>query len=334
MKTIVLIPHGIGDVIMALPLLRAITQKPNDKIMVLVKSRLEGELLELTGLSNKKIYISILNDGNFFSKIKLIFLLIRFRADSIVNGFGVDPMKAGFLSFLSNSKYKITSNAGAFGLFFSHNVTLNDTTHKVEYYHQVICLLGRSTVKIENRLNLFNKLPKILPRYVSSSVVIALAFGSGGVESHKRLPKYLAQDLTLNLQRVFPLCTIILLGGHAERSLNKSIEDLDGFNGVNLTGITSIEETISILSISKVLVACCNGVSHMASLVDLPVVGLYGPTDPRVTSPWGVDLSIVSRKLSCSPCYSKDFITGCGNPICMEFTVKEIVEQVDKVIEL
>jgi ADP-heptose:LPS heptosyltransferase len=74
------------------------------------------------------------------------------------------------------------------------------------------------------------------------------------------------------------------------------------------------------------------GALHIAAASGSPVIGLYGPSDPRKWSPYGEKHTFIYKNFPCSPCniplYGKT--PDCKDPRCM----KEIeVEEVIKVIE-
>lgn len=50
------------------------------------------------------------------------------------------------------------------------------------------------------------------------------------------------------------------------------------------------------------LVANDSGPMHLAALCGTPVVGLFGPSDPRRTAPLGTTHVVISQDLGCSPC--------------------------------
>jgi heptosyltransferase II len=66
------------------------------------------------------------------------------------------------------------------------------------------------------------------------------------------------------------------------------------------------------------------GTMHLASLLGLPVVAIFGSTEPRLTGPLGDGHIVLRHQVECSPC----FLREC--PIdfrCMkEVSVEEVVE--------
>jgi heptosyltransferase-2 len=42
---------------------------------------------------------------------------------------------------------------------------------------------------------------------------------------------------------------------------------------------------------------------HVAAAVGLPVVGVFGPTDPEATAPLSDRMTVVREAVECSPCF-------------------------------
>ncbi|HKA16473.1 MAG TPA: glycosyltransferase family 9 protein [Myxococcota bacterium] len=82
-------------------------------------------------------------------------------------------------------------------------------------------------------------------------------------------------------------------------------------------------ETGSVLELAALYEACDlvigvdTGPLHLAAALGIPVVGLYGPTDPAVYAPWdartGAAAPVVRHPVYCSPCNRR----RCSNVICM-----------------
>ena len=51
------------------------------------------------------------------------------------------------------------------------------------------------------------------------------------------------------------------------------------------------------------MVAPDSGPAHVAAAVGVPVVTLFGPTDPRLTAPAGAGQAVLWRKPPCAPCF-------------------------------
>lgn len=69
---------------------------------------------------------------------------------------------------------------------------------------------------------------------------------------------------------------------------------------------TSLAEMAALLRCSDVFVGTDNGLRHLAALLGLPTVTLFGPTDPAGWNPPGPRHVAVRRGESCSPCDLKE----------------------------
>src|SRR3989442_131732 len=59
----------------------------------------------------------------------------------------------------------------------------------------------------------------------------------------------------------------------------------------------------AVLTELDALVSGDTGVAHLAAALDVPVVTLFGPTDPRLSAPRGVSATVVSHPVPCAPCF-------------------------------
>jgi heptosyltransferase-2 len=124
----------------------------------------------------------------------------------------------------------------------------------------------------------------------------------------------------------------IYTGAKEDATLYAEIEKQGQFDSLNLCGITSLRDNISIYRGSNLFFGVDSGPMHMAAAVGVPVVALFGPTDERIWGPWGEGHRVITRRLSCYPCKPHK----CENNECMTgITIDEALEVVEnKIAEL
>ncbi len=105
----------------------------------------------------------------------------------------------------------------------------------------------------------------------------------------------------------------IYTGAKIDKELYQEIERLGPFGGLNLCGITSLHENISVYRAADLFFGVDSGPMHMAAAVGIPVVALLGPTDERKWGPWGKGHIVLGKKMSCKPCKPHK----CKNNECM-----------------
>lgn len=98
---------------------------------------------------------------------------------------------------------------------------------------------------------------------------------------------------------------IILFGTPNELSVADAISSGMHRKPVNLTGKTSISDLPALLLQCHLFVGNDSGAMHVAASVGLPVVAVFGSTDPGGTAPVTPRHTIVQQKPYCSPCFLK-----------------------------
>jgi lipopolysaccharide heptosyltransferase II len=123
----------------------------------------------------------------------------------------------------------------------------------------------------------------------------------------------------------------ILLGTAGDSAVGDVIATALGDKCVNRIGRTSMEELIEELRRSRLLLTNDTGTMHLAALLGLPTVSVFGSTEPALTAPLGPGHIILRHHVECSPC----FLREC--PIdfrCMKAVeVEEVVAAVTTILE-
>lgn len=96
---------------------------------------------------------------------------------------------------------------------------------------------------------------------------------------------------------------IILFGTVAETPVSSAITAAMHSAPIDLTGQTAVADLPALLSQCHLFVGNDSGAMHVASSVGLPVVAIFGPTDPLGTAPVTPRCTIVQEKPYCSPCF-------------------------------
>ena len=74
----------------------------------------------------------------------------------------------------------------------------------------------------------------------------------------------------------------------------------------NLCGKTTLAELIAILRASAALLTNDTGTMHLAALLGVPVVAVFGSTEPALTGPLGSGHTVVRKRAECSPCFLRE----------------------------
>jgi len=98
---------------------------------------------------------------------------------------------------------------------------------------------------------------------------------------------------------------IVLFGSRDERPLREAIVRSAGLPGnrILLAPDGSVRHTAALIARMQCFVCGDTLLTHVAAAMNVPVVAIIGPTDPRATGPYRVPHRIVRLGLPCSPCY-------------------------------
>jgi heptosyltransferase II len=96
---------------------------------------------------------------------------------------------------------------------------------------------------------------------------------------------------------------VLLFGTAGEVGVSSAIQAGLKKPAIDLTGNTRIVELPALLSRCTAFLGNDSGAMHVAAAVGLPVVAVFGPTDPLGTAPVTPRCTIVQEKPYCSPCF-------------------------------
>ena len=123
----------------------------------------------------------------------------------------------------------------------------------------------------------------------------------------------------------------VLFGTPKDAEIGDQIAAGLGDSCVNRIGQTTLDQLILALRECRLLLTNDTGTMHLASLLGVPVVAIFGSTEPRLTGPLGDRHIVLRHHVECSPC----FLREC--PIdfrCMKaVAVQEVVDAVLSILK-
>ncbi len=98
----------------------------------------------------------------------------------------------------------------------------------------------------------------------------------------------------------------ILLGTKNDAAIGEQIAAAIGDHCVNRIGQTTLDQLIDELRRCSLLLTNDTGTMHLAALLGVPVVAVFGSTEPRLTAPLGNGHTILRHHVECSPCFLRE----------------------------
>ena len=99
---------------------------------------------------------------------------------------------------------------------------------------------------------------------------------------------------------------VVVIGSARETRVAEDIRSRAKAAVAVLTGKTTLETLLGLLSEAALVVTNDSGPMHIAAAVGTPTVAIFGPTDERVTAPFAKKTRIVKEPVDCSPCLLRE----------------------------
>lgn len=304
--------NQIGDLFFSLPLLKALRENyPEASIHSLVKPYLHELLADSpyvdlviprkNGLTAKQKLLKNIRKSNY----DLLISLSRSEECLILTALSRAKTKAGF----SNFPWDL-------GLDVKENIE----GHNSWYNNAKLLKLLNINVKKTDYVGLINVDKNVSDLSLPEKFVV-ISPGASKRRIVKTWQKEKFAKLILLLNEKYGLSPVIV-GGADNQAYNSEIirilEKMDrekDFDALDLTGKTGLAILCSVIKRASLFVGIDSGVMHMASSLDIPVVGLFGPTDPFYVGPQNEKSIVVKEEsMECVPCYLKK----CRHWDCMK----------------
>lgn len=120
----------------------------------------------------------------------------------------------------------------------------------------------------------------------------------------KRWPAERFAQVARELAEEAGVCPVIL-GGPGEEEVAAMVAAQAGVPLLNLAGRTTLRQALAVLSHLRVLISNDSGLMHAAAALGVPVVAIFGSTNPLVTGPLSPRASVLSHPPDCSPCLKR-----------------------------
>jgi len=333
-------PSSLGDIVLALPALTALHKSfPDAKISWLVRPAfaplLENHphLTEIIAFDRKLLGKAWFHFGAFGALVSLVRRLRRSKFDAVFDLQGL--FRTASLAWLSGSKKRFgMANAREFAtIFYTHKVPQDmNCIHMVDYYLKIIQAAGATELGVEFVLPENPKAADSVGGLLASHDVLNdnyAVFVPNSAHREKCWPIERFAALAEKISSQFG-SSIVATGSESEASIIESLKEKANVPIVNLAGQTSLSELIALLKGAKVVISNDTGPGHIAAALGVPIVLLFGRTNPYRLTPYGRKHCIMAvepenRGLAINSNNPKHDITA----ITVEQVYQKVVEQID-----
>lgn len=328
-RILVIKMSAVGDVILSMPSLRAVRETyPEAWIAVLVGRKARAVVRNCPYVDDVIVYEDR-SGSRWASLIKMAAVLAKEDYDIAIDL--QNNRSSHILTYLCGARTRAGhDNRKASFLLNRKAKPFPGPLPPLEHQFQVLKLVGIDT--LEKKLELWTRPEEearvgelLLSQWVSTSqILVGINPGSSvkwptkqwPVESFARLCDELARR---NIR-------VILTGAPEDEPIAEQLMRLTRNKPVNAVGKTSLTELVALVRRCQAFVSSDSAPMHIASSLDVPVVALFGPTDPKRHLVPPTQYKVFWKEVHCSPCYLRS--CPIGHACMKKIGVQEVLEAV------
>ncbi len=330
-KILIMKYFGIGSILLASPMLRALKQRYPDATIAFLTFSSNQDIVDRLGQVDQLYLLRTDSILHFSLDVAASLCAIRREHYDITIDMEFFAKFSTIMTFLSGSPMRI----GYFlrqlwrGDLLTHQIYYNQFKHVSEIFAALVAPLD---VSVHN----YSLQPPVVTPEEDRSAETILANGgiapddlfivlnvnASELSYERRWPKEKFQVLSNTLLAELR-AKLVFIGGSSDTAYVKEViaDLLDKDRVLNLSGRTKLAELIGIISRCKIFISNDSGPLHVASSLGVPTVSFFGPEIPTLYGPLSDRALVFYESAYCSPClnvYNAKTAPCGGNNICMQ----------------
>lgn len=164
----------------------------------------------------------------------------------------------------------------------------------------------------------------------SSGVKSTFAVVAAAASSRRTIKEWMPDYWQQTIEKLAAQMPVVLVGTTPSEEITSGLKA--GLPVYDFGGRTDLAVLAAMCGRARLFVGIDSGVLHLAACMGTPVVGIYGPSDWRLTGPRGVPYRIARHEIECSPCklsqckWQGDMERACLTRLKPEHVLKAIDE--------
>jgi len=125
---------------------------------------------------------------------------------------------------------------------------------------------------------------------------------------------------------------VLIFDARAEKSLAEEIARAMQHTPIIVESQVTLRQLMSLLGACRLVVSNDSGPMHLAAGLGVPVVAIFGSTDPRATGPVGPHTRLVQHRVPCRPCWLRECPIDfrCMQGVTVEAVYRVVVDLVEE----
>lgn len=308
---------SLGDIIHTLPAFSALRKTfPEAKISWIVEEK-GKEILDFVPGVDRIIVAQLrgwrLQTKNFWAEISRLRRELKNKNQIALDFQGL--AKSGFLALLSGARKRAGFHCKNLreplaALFYTDRLEkIPETIHVISKNLRLLTMVGIQEERYEFPLALPGELLETVKAklrqagYDDNKKLILFNVGAAWETKRWFVENWVKLIEMMKKKELFPL---LLWGNEEEKALAAEIQKK---TQTPLSPFLSLKEVMALIKESSLLVSGDTFALQAACALSRPVVGIFGPTNPRRNGPFSPDDKVAFHELKCSYCYKRKCVS-------------------------
>ncbi len=323
---------GLGNILMLLPFLKAVKKGfKNAKVHVVTMSKLQYEFMLAMLPEIKPLYVPE-KENHIISGIRS--LRVKFKNKEIDLSFHPYLEHTGrsvWWSKFIGTRIIVGFAPPSIGPWQAVRLKVNKEISEGENYLNMLRAFDIDSPKKTKLIEVNEAIKKRARRLtdealVTSGKIIGIHCGSLRSQKEKRWGVNRFIELVNMLLGFYEDLGIIIFFGPDEADLYFDFMAVFQDDGrIFLMKESELPLFCGLLEHLSLFVSNDSGPMHLASAMGVPIISIWGPTDPVKNRPWVKDIGIITLGLACSPCYRIGRPIICKERHCLEGITAEML---------
>lgn len=316
MKILIIALSGIGDALIFTPALKLMTQVlPDAEIDVLTMLKGVEDIYSNNPKINKIHFFDFVNEG-YLKSLNYV-LALRGKYDATINVYPANRKEYNVISFLLGAKKRAAVNYlrkdfQNFGWLNNVTIKENDSLHNAQTNIKLVEKLTNKKFEDEPPFELLldNNNERAAANFLNKNEIsekdLIIGYHPGTAVLKNQINRRWEPEKFAKLGKKLiktQNAKILIFGGPTENQLQENIRSMVNSSAAISVTDLSLTESAALMKRCRAFVTNDSSLMHVASALQLNVVAIIGPTNPKYIHPWKTDYKIVTLNLDCSPCF-------------------------------
>jgi heptosyltransferase-2 len=300
--------NWVGDAVLTTPAVRAVRKNfPDAEITILAKPWVAPIFYNNPHIDHVIHYEADGRHRGWLGKVRLVKALRKGKFDLAI--LFQNAFEAAILHYLAGVPNRLGYDTDNRRFLLTHSIEMTPRLkqiHEIDYYLGILQAVGlqldgrdltlRVTDQERNRASDVLKKQHMETRDKLIGVSPGATYGSAKRWAPERYAALCDKIHESHGAR------IIIFGGPGEERTGYRVVESMKHSSVNLCGKTTLRETAALIERCRLFVTNDSGLMHVAAALSVPLVAIFGSTNPITTGPSSLKSRVVRAFVPCSPC--------------------------------